>query len=308
MLWPGLVCVIMDLLGGWQMIQFKDMLDLISHHNIHFKHAQEYCLNWICRFSWGKGKSLFFLAKQFFDQRQGRTWQNFLYIWLQKVNHVHMHGTDYQRRSMQIAEKKFRDLSWCQRPCWGWSLRQKCLSMWNFLTRWQVDSLKEQTVLWKTLSFWISFQTISDLLMNRVVLYLYLMSQKCHSCGTEFQKTISGFYILQNYMFLEKIWTRSEVNKSNKKKLVWLKSFRGDCPFLTINQGQEGLAEVKVAIGKFKYSLYSNFNLSCVFSCSENPPHNPHYFSVYCLSLRREARLRPATVNYHCSKCKIWTD
>ena len=101
MLWPGLVCVIMDLLGGWQMIQFKDMLDLISHHNIHFKHAQEYCLNWICRFSRGKGKSLFFLAKQFLDQRQGRTWQNLLSIWLQKVNHVHMHGTDYQRRSMQ---------------------------------------------------------------------------------------------------------------------------------------------------------------------------------------------------------------
>ena len=40
------------------------------------------------------------------------------------------------------------------------------------------------------------------------------------------------------------------MNKSNKKKVVWLKSFRGGCLFLTNNQGQEGLAEVKVAIGK----------------------------------------------------------
>ena len=40
------------------------------------------------------------------------------------------------------------------------------------------------------------------------------------------------------------------MNKSNKKKLDWLKSSRGDCPFLINNQDQEDLAEVKVVIGK----------------------------------------------------------
>ena len=61
--------------------------------------------------------------------------------------------------------------------------------------------------------------------MNRVVLYLYLMSQKCHSCGTDFQKTLLGLkwiHILHNYVFSEKNMNqiRSEQIKQEKVGLV----------------------------------------------------------------------------------------
>ena len=39
---------------------------------------------------------------------------------------------------------------------------------------------------------------------------------------------------------------------------------------------------------------------------SENPPHNPNYFSVYWLSPRSAARLRPATVKL--TLLKIWME
>ena len=81
-----------------------------------------------------------------------------------------------------------------------------------------------------------------------------------------------------------------------------MKSSRGDCPFLINNQDQEDLAEVKVVIGKLFYIPTLTFP---VFSF-RNPPHNPHYFSVYWLSPRSAARLRPATVKL--TLLKIWME